>query len=414
MMPNDTVLQLIVGVVLFSLIMMALVFIVLLARARLLSTGFARVTVNQSQSFSVPLGKKLLFALAEQGVFLPAACGGKGACGQCLVKVIEGNDSLLPVETAHITSRQAAQGMRLACALRLKNDTTVQIPEALLVKQQRECKVVSNQLVSTFITQIELAPVDAPALEFEAGDYLLLQAPPCSIKFEDFNIAAEYLPEWQRFNLLSLQTEIEETELRAYSLANAPSENTTIRLLVRIATPPAKAPVGTPAGKVSSYIFGLKPDERVFITGPFGNFHVQQNENEMLFIGGGAGMAPLRAMIREQLLWVKTRRKISFWYGARSKQQLCYQREFEELMEEHENFSWHVALSEPLASDNWTGHVGFIHAVALQHYLSRHPSPQSIDYYICGPAVMSAAVTTMLKSLGVKTDSIFIDDFGGS
>ncbi len=414
MVENSAIFQLIIGVILFSAIMMTLVFIVLLARSLLLFSGKAQLTINQSKPVSAQMGQKLLKVLAEHEIFLAAACGGKGVCGQCLIKVTQGNAPFLALEAEHITAAQSKQGMRLACMQQIKNDLAIEIPKAVLSKKKRLCKVLSNQLVSTFVTQIDLTPVDEPALDFRAGDYILLEAPKGHIKFEDFDLVEEYVPEWERFGLLSLEVEIKHSETRAYSLANSPSETDYIRLLVRIATPPATAPSGTPAGKVSSYIFSLKPGDLVPITGPFGDFHIQESDREILFIGGGAGMAPLRSMIREQLLKVKTQRNITFWYGARSKQQLCYKSEFDQLMKEHQNFTWHIALSEPLATDNWKGHTGFIHAVVMKHYLSQHPSPQSIDYYLCGPPVMSAAVTTMLKGLGVKAENIFNDDFGST
>ena len=405
--------EFIIGAFLFSGMMMMLVLLVLFARKLLLMSGVANLTINQSQIINVSVGQKLASALAENGIYLTAACGGKGTCGQCLVKVTLGNEPLSPIESGHISLRQASQGFRLACMFKIKGDLSLQIPQDLIAKKRFQCRVVSNQLVSTYMTQLVLEPMENERLEFQAGDYILLEAQPSLVSFNNFSIPTEYLPEWKKFGLLDLKMEITESQVRAYSLANSPSKSRVIELLVRIATPPANTSIETPPGLVSSYIFNLKSDDRVSIIGPYGEFHSRENENEMLFIGGGAGMAPLRAIIRDQLITVKSNRQISFWYGARNKQQLCYQSEFDQLMQQHDNFKWWVALSEPLKSDHWSGHIGFIHQVVLQKYLSAHPSPQKIDYYVCGPAVMSAAVITMLKGVGVTSESIFIDDFSG-
>jgi len=412
MIENSSLFQLFIAVIIFSVIMMSLVIIVLIARSLLLSSGMAQIIINQSKPIFVAKGQKLLRALTDHDIFLDAACGGKGSCGKCLIKITQGQYALSTLEEKYITAAQSSQGMRLACMQEVKNNLSIELPKALLSTKKCLYKVLSNKLISTFITELNLAPVDDVTMNFQAGDYILLEAPAGPIKFENFKLAEEYLPEWIRFGLLSLKTEIQQAELRAYSLANLPSENGHIQLLVRIATPPANAPEGTVAGKVSSYIYSLSPGDLVPIAGPFGDFHIKETDHEILFIGGGAGMAPLRAMIREQLLKIKTQRKITFWYGARSKQQLCYQSEFDQLMKEYQNFSWQTALSEPVDTDNWTGHQGFIHTVVLQQYLANHPSPQAIDYYLCGPQVMTAAVMTMLKSLGVQDKNIFNDDFG--
>jgi len=409
-MSND-IIEFLIGAFALCTIIMLLVFFVLAARKLLLLSGTARLSINNLEPITVPLGQKLLLSLTENGVNFPAACGGKGVCGLCKINVIKGNTSLSPVEKTHISSEQAAQGVRLACMLRIKGDLHVEVPDRLTLKNTRQCKVVSNRLVSSYLTELVLEPEDGDNFDFNAGDYILLAAPPCTIKWQEFLIPPTYLAEWKKYGLFKLKTKIEEKELRAYSLSNAPSESNTIQLLVRIATPPANAPLDTPAGQVSSYIFSLKSGDVVSITGPFGSFHCRENDREMLFIGGGAGMAPLRSMIREQLVWQKTNRKLSFWYGARNKKQLCYQSEFEELAQRFSNFSWQVALSEPLEEDNWHGHVGFIHTILLQEYLADHPEPKNIDYYICGPPVMSAAVITTLLGLGVNSDSIFNDDF---
>jgi len=392
---------------------MFFVLIVALVRRYLMKGGDVHLIINENPPVIAQLGQKLLSVLTLNKIFLPASCGGKGACGQCRINITQGNSPLTVLEKNFISNQQAEAGERLACMFVINGDVSIKISETAFKSSAYQCRVVSNRLVSTFMTELILEPVKNEFFDFEAGDYVLLHAPPCKIKFKDFLLAEEYKESWQEFQLLDFQTELFELEQRAYSLANAPSESDCIQLLVRIATPPANVSKDIPGGKVSSYIFSLKVNDIVSISGPFGKFHCRDNDKEMLIIGGGAGMAPLRSIIREQLLHAKTKRKISYWYGARNFPQLCYQNEFELLAKEFKNFSWHVALSEPGCEDDWKGHVGFIHLIVLSEYLSKHPSPKNIDYYICGPPVMSSATITMLKTLGVPEDNIFYDDFGG-
>ena len=392
---------------------MFFVLIVALVRRYLMQGGDVHLSINENPPVIAQLGQKLLSVLTLNKIFLPASCGGKGACGQCRVNITQGNSPLTALEKNFISNQEAEAGDRLACMFVVNGDVSIKISEAAFKSKSYQCRVVSNRLVSTFMTELILKPVNNELFDFEAGDYVLLHAPPSKINFKDFLLAKEYKSSWQEFQFLDLQTEIFELEQRAYSLANAPSETDYIQLLVRIAVPPANVSKRVPSGKVSSYIFSLKTNDIIEISGPFGKFHSRDNDKEMLFIGGGAGMAPLRSIIREKLLYAKTNRKISYWYGARNLPQLCYENEFESLAKEFENFSWHVALSEPDSEDNWQGSVGFIHLIVLSEYLSKHPSPENIDYYICGPPVMSSATITMLKNLSVPEGNIFFDDFGG-
>ncbi len=404
--------QVFIAITVFTAIVLVLVVIVLLARAWLAPAGVAVIQVNGQRKIEVPLGNKLLWALSDQGIYLPAACGGRGTCGQCKVEVLGDARRLLPTEAVHIKRREAAQGTRLACMLTVRDDLDIRVPTDVLEAQRWICKVRSNHSLTTFLKELVLALPDGEQIQFEAGEYILLEAPPCHLRFADFDIESEYRLEWERYRLLELTSELDEPAVRAYSLANHPSENDRIKLVVRIATPPHDAPSDTPPGKVSSYIFGLKPGDLVTVSGPFGEFHARETDKEMIFIAGGAGMAPMRSIIRDQLLRRKTARKITFWYGARNMRELCYADEFDELARQHANFSWRVALSEPVADTPWTGHRGFIHSVVYENYLKDHPSPEEAEYYLCGPPLMSAAVIQMLEDLGVEQDNILYDDFG--
>jgi Na+-transporting NADH:ubiquinone oxidoreductase subunit F len=397
----------------FTAIVMALVAIVLLAHRLLMPSGRVSIVINGKRTLRASAGKRLLWELAAQHIYLPAACGGRGTCGQCRISVTGDVRPLLPTEAAHVDRRQAAQGIRLACMLTLQDDMEIRVPDDVLDVQRWTCSVVSNRNLTTFLKELVLALPDGETIEFEAGDYVLLEAPPHRLKFSDFHIDPEYRKEWERYQLFALRSEVRETTLRAYSLANHPLENRNITLVVRIATPPHAAPPGTPPGQVSSYVFSLKPDDRATVSGPFGEFHARDTDREMVLIAGGAGIAPMRSIIFDQLLRVRTTRKISFWYGARNLQEICYEEDFDRLAERYENFSWHIALSAPRQDDAWTGPTGLIHNVAYQDYLRDHPAPEEGEYYLCGPPLMSAAARQMLEDLGVESDSIFFDDFGG-
>ncbi len=407
--------EIFLGIGLFTGIVLLLALLVLLCRYRLLPIGNVTVTINDERNISAQIGVNLLAALAANEIYLPSPCGGNGSCGQCRLTVLEDGGELLPIESSFINKRQAAAGQRLACQVSVRDKTQMRIhlPVDVFAARTWEVKLRSTHNVATYIRELVLEFPDQDFVDFSAGGYILVTSPPHSLRYADFDISAEYRQEWQRSGLFKLQSKALEPVVRAYSMVNCPLEKDIVRLNVRIATPPPAAPVGTPPGVVSSYLFSLKPGDLVKISGPFGNFHVSESEAEMVFVGGGAGMAPLHSLIFDQLKRLGTKRKISFWYGARSLREAFYIEQFEQLAKEYENFEWHLALSEPLPEDCWTGVTGFIHEVVLTQYLEQHPAPEDCEYYLCGPPMMIAASTNMLDELGVEEESIFFDDFGG-
>lgn len=386
--------------------------IVLLARHFLVPSGTAEITLNGQRSLQVARGEKLLDALAYNNVLLPAACGGRGSCGQCRVTVIAGGGEILPTERNLISRREAASGTRLACMVNVRDNLAIRVADELLEARQSLGRVRSNHNVSTYLKEIVLELPEGKGLGHEAGDYVLIEAPPGKTRFADFAIPEEYREVWQRDGLFALEAEREVAEKRAYSIASAPQEAGTIRLIVRIALPPANASARTPPGLVSSFLFSLAAGDTVEMSGPFGEFHARDSAAEMVLIGGGAGIAPLRAILQDQLVGQKTARRISLWYGARDKADICLADEFEALAREYENFSWHVALSDRKADPGWSGPRGFIHAVVRDTYLANHPAPEDAEYYLCGPPLMSSAVVAMLEDFGVEADSILFDNFG--
>lgn len=406
-------LQIAVGVVLFTLFVLALSALLLFARSKLVPTGTVDVIVNEKRSLSVPAGQKLIAALSGAGLYMPAGCGGKGTCGQCRLKVFEGGGPLLPTEAALIQRREAAQHVRLACQVSVREPLRIQIPDEVFGVRQWECKVRSTRNVATFIKELVLELPPGESVPFRAGGYVQVHCPPYQKKFSDFDVDPMYRDEWDRYGLWQLEASTGEATTRAYSMANYPEEKGVIILNVRIATPPPGAGKRIPPGVVSSYLFGLQPGDPVTITGPYGEFFARDTDKEMLFIGGGAGMAPLRSLIFDQLERLGSKRKISFWYGARSKREMFYAEEFDRLASAHDNFHWTVALSEPLPEDGWTGATGFIHEVAYERYLAEHPAPEQCEYYLCGPPLMIAATREMLEGLGVDPENILLDDFGG-
>jgi len=403
-------LQIGVPVVLSTLIVLALAGLVLGARRWLEPSGVVTIDVNGERTLEVAAGDPLLWTLADHGIQLPAACGGRGTCGQCRVTVTSGGGEPLPTEAVHVTPAERAAGVRLACMLRVVAPLRIVVPRAALAARRWSCTVVSNRNVATHLKELVLQLPAAEKIHFRAGEYVVLEAPPHHVTFRDFDIDAGYHNDWQDNGLLALESVSHETVRRAYSLANAPQEDDRIVLVVRIATPPANAPEAPP-GRASSYIFALKPGDTVKVSGPFGDFHATDTHREMVLIGGGAGMAPLRSIVLDQLAR-GTNRKMSFWYGARDRGDLCYERELSRAAEEHDNFEFHVALSSARASDDWTGHKGFIHRVVHDRYLRYHDAPWDVEYYLCGPPVMTAAVVDMLERLGVDHRNIFFDDFG--
>ncbi len=405
--------EIILGVLLFTAIVIALVFVILGARSRLVATGNVDVVINDEKTIQAPVGSKLLGALANANLFVASACGGGGTCAQCRVKIFEGGGAILPTETSHINKREAAEGDRLSCQVTVKQPMRIQVPEEVFGVRKWECTVRSNHNVATFIKELVLELPEGESVPFRAGGYIQIECPPHHVKFSDFEVEERFRSDWDRFNLWKYESRVKEPVLRAYSMANYPLESDIIMLNVRIATPPPGAPTEIPPGAMSSYIFGLKPGDKTTISGPFGEFFARETDNEMVFVGGGAGMAPMRSHIFDQLERVKSKRKMTFWYGARSKREMFYVDDFDRLAKDHDNFEWHVALSDPLPEDNWSGYTGFIHNVLYDNYLKTHPAPEDCEYYMCGPPMMNAAVIDMLENLGVERENILLDDFGG-
>ena len=404
--------EIILGVVMFTVIVLSLVAVILAARAQLVSSGDVAILVNDDQDslIKTPAGGKLLQTLANEGLFLSSACGGGGTCAQCKCKVLDGGGSMLATEKSHFTKREEAEGWRLSCQVPVKQDMKIEVPEEVFGVKKWECTVESNQNVATFIKELVLKLPEGENVDFRAGGYVQLECPPHEIDYKTFDIEGEYREDWDKFNLWQYKSSVKETVIRAYSMANYPEEKGIVKFNIRIASPPP----GTdfPAGQMSSYVFDMKPGDKVTVYGPFGEFFAKETEAEMVFVGGGAGMAPMRSHIFDQLKRLNTKRKMSFWYGARSLREMFYQDEYDMLQAENENFKWHVALSDPAPEDDWKGHTGFIHNVLLENYLKDHPAPEDCEYYMCGPPMMNAAVIQMLKSLGVEDENIMLDDFG--
>jgi Na+-transporting NADH:ubiquinone oxidoreductase subunit F len=406
------VFQIGLAVAIFTGIIVSLSAVILLARSRLVETGSVKMLVNDDREFQVSAGAKLLTALSSVGLYLPGGCGGKGTCGQCRVKVLKGGGAMLPTESALIGRKEAADHVRLGCQVTVRENVRVRIPEEVFGVRKWECTVRSTRGLSTFIKEIVL---DLPAGEhvpFRAGGYIQVECPRYRVQFSDFDIEPRFRDDWDRHNLWRFVARAEAPTTRAYSIANYPEEEGIILLNIGIAIPPPGAKESVPPGIVSSYLFGLRAGDRVTIAGPYGEFYAKDTENEMVFIGGGTGMAPLRSHILDQLERIKTKRKISFWFGVRSKRDLFYHQEFERLAAEHPNFTYVAALSDPKSDDDWDGPVGFIHQVACERYLSTHDAPEDCEYYMCGPPLMISAVQQMLTDLGVPEENVMFDDFG--
>tara|TARA_R110002049_G_scaffold83933_4_gene213588 strand:+ start:6457 stop:7680 length:1224 start_codon:yes stop_codon:yes gene_type:complete len=400
------------GVGMFTVIVLLLVAIILLARSRLVSSGAVNILINGEKTITVPAGGKLLQTLSEADLFLPSACGGGGTCAQCKCIINEGGGSMLPTEQAHFNRREAAEGWRLSCQASVKQDMEIRVPDEVFGVKQWECTVESNPNVATFIKELTLKLPEGENVDFRAGGYVQLECPPHHVKYSDFDIEEEYRGDWERFGFFKLESVVEETVIRAYSMANYPEEKGLVKFNIRIATPPPGSE-GIPCGQMSSWVFGLKPGDKVKVYGPFGEFFAKDTDAEMVFIGGGAGMAPMRSHLFDQLKRLHSKRKISFWYGARSLREMFYEDEYDQLAAENDNFEWHVALSDPQPEDNWEGYTGFIHNVLFEEYLKDHPAPEDCEYYMCGPPMMNSAVIQMLTSLGVEPENIMLDDFGG-
>lgn len=402
------------GVGMFTLIVLVLVLVILFAKSKLVPTGDITISINGDDDKSIVSspGSKLLSVLAGSGVFVSSACGGGGSCGQCRVKIKSGGGDILPTELDHISKGEAREGERLACQVAVKTDMDIELPEEIFGVKKWECSVISNDNKATFIKELKLQIPDGESVPFRAGGYIQIEAPAHHIKYADFDVPEEYRGDWDKFNLFRYDSKVDEEIIRAYSMANYPEEEGIIMLNVRIATPPPNNP-NVPAGQMSSYIWSLKEGDKCTISGPFGEFFAKDTDAEMVFVGGGAGMAPMRSHIFDQLKRLNSNRKMSFWYGARSKREMFYVEDFDDLQAENDNFIWHCALSDPMPEDNWDGHTGFIHNVLYDNYLRDHDAPEDCEYYMCGPPMMNAAVVGMLKDLGVEDENILLDDFGG-
>ena len=403
------------GIAMFTAVVLAMVFILLLAKGKLVASGAVSIIVNgdRSKAISVSAGSTLLTTLSEQKLFVPSACGGGGTCGQCTVQVHAGGGSLLPTEKGHISRGQAKEDWRLACQVKVREDMEIEVPAEIFSVKKWECDVVSNNNVATFIKEFIMQLPEGESIDYESGGYIQIEIPPHDIPYTDFNVQKEYQEDWDQFKIWDIRSTTKETVERAYSMASYPAEGNRVMLNVRIATPPPRAPEGTPTGKGSSFIFKQKPGDKVIISGPYGEFFLKDNDREMVFIGGGAGMAPMRSHLMHLFRTLKTQKKVSFWYGARSMREAFYMDEFDAIAEDFNNFDWHLALSDPLPEDKWTGKTGFIHQVLLDSYLESHEAPEEAQYYVCGPPMMNLAVIDMLTNLGVEHEDIFLDDFGG-
>jgi Na+-transporting NADH:ubiquinone oxidoreductase subunit F len=406
------------GTVVFLLITLILVGALLYAKAKLIPSGHVNMVVNSEKKFEVPLGGTVLGTLQSNGIFLSSACGGSGSCGQCRCQVPEGGGNILPTEVGFFSRKQIKDNWRLGCQTKVKEDIKIIVPESVFGVKEWECTVVSNHNVASFIKEFTVKLPEGEVMNFQPGSYSQIIIPRYDILYKDINVDDRFRDEWDKFKMWNLACRNNEETIRAYSMANYPAEGNIITLNVRIATPPFDRTTGTwkagiKPGIASSFIFTLKPGDKVKMSGPYGDFHILNTQREMLYIGGGAGMAPLRAHLLHLFKTLKTtNRKVSYWYGARSKNEIFYEEDFRAIEKEFPNFKFHIALSEPRPEDNWTGYVGFIHKVILDHYLKDHEAPEDIEYYMCGPGPMSNAVKIMLDSLGVPPEMLMFDDFG--
>ena len=400
------------GVIAFTVSVNLMVIVILISRKFLIATGNVQIELNNDpdRTLNVQAGDKLLQTLANQEMFLSSACGGKGTCAQCKCVILEGGGAILPTEETHFTNKEKKEGWRLSCQVAVKDDMKVQVPDEVFGAKKWECKVLSNENVATFIKELVLKLPEGEEVAFKAGGYVQMEIPPSDISFKNFKIDKKYNEDLERFNFWNNSISIKETVIRAYSMANYPEEKGVMKFNVRIELPPP----GTdyPPGEMTSYLFNLKPGDNLTIFGPFGEFFANESEAEMIFIGGGAGMAPMRSHIFDQLLRINTNRKITFYYGARSLKEVFYKEEYDELARNNENFKWTLALDSPQPEDNWEGPTGFIHQVILDEYLKNHESPEDCEYYMCGPPAMMNAVFGMLDDLGVEPEAIRFDDFG--
>ena len=405
--------QILLGVVMFTVIVIALVAVILVARSKLVASGDVTILINDDpdKAITVPAGGKLLNTLADNGIYLSSACGGGGTCAQCKCVVEAGGGDILPTEASHFTKGEAREGWRLSCQVAVKQDMKIEVEPEFFGVKRWECTVEANPNVATFIKELTLRLPDGEDVDFRAGGYVQLEAPVHHVKYSDFDIEEEYRGDWERFDFFKYESIVDEPIIRAYSMANYPEETGIVKFNIRVATPPPGTDL--PPGQMSSYVFSLKPGDKIAVFGPFGEFFAKDTDAEMVFVGGGAGMAPMRSHIFDQLKRLNSKRKISFWYGARSLREVFYDDEYDLLSSENENFDWHLALSDPQPEDNWDGLTGFIHNVLYEQYLKDHPAPEDCEYYMCGPPMMNAAVIKLLEDMGVEPENILLDDFGG-
>ncbi len=405
------IVEVLLGVAMFTIVILALVLILMQARSRLVAGGEVSIVINDEKTLTAATGGTLLGTLADNRIFIPSACGGQGTCGVCTVDVLDGGGAMLPTEKTHISRREAREGCRLSCQVKIKEDMKITVPAEVFGVRKWQCRVRSNHNVATFIKELVLELPEGEEVPFRAGGYIQIECPPHLVNYGDFDVEEEYREDWDRFKFWDLSSRVDETVTRAYSMANYPEEKGVIMLNVRVATPPPRE-MDLPPGQMSSWIFNLKPGDEVTIAGPFGEFFARDTDAEMVFVGGGAGMAPMRSHIFDQFRRIHTNRRVSFWYGARSAREAFYNDHFDRIARENPNFEWHLALSDPLEEDNWDGYTGFIHQVLYDNYLKDHPAPEDVEYYLCGPPLMLQACMQMLDDLGVEPENIAFDDFG--
>jgi Na+-transporting NADH:ubiquinone oxidoreductase subunit F len=408
---------LVAGTFIFLLVTILLITMLLVAKAKLAPSGPVTISINSEKQINANGGSSLLTTLADAKLFLPSACGGGGTCGMCKCQVVEGGGSILPTETGFFTRRQINDNWRLGCQVKVRENLKIEIPKEVFGIKKWECEVVSNNNVATFIKEFVVKLPEGEELDFVSGGYIQIDVPKTEVDFRTMEVETQYRDDWDKLKLWDLKMINPEPLYRAYSMANHPAEGNIVKLNIRIATPPWDAArkqfMNVNPGVCSSYIFSRKPGDKVMVSGPYGEFHIKNTNREMVFIGGGAGMAPLRSMIFNLFLTEHTKRKASYWYGARSLREVFYDDELREIESKNPNFNFNLALSEPMPEDNWTGYTGFIHQVVLDNYLSKHAEPEDIEYYLCGPPMMNSSVLKMLDQLGVPPENIALDDFGG-
>ncbi len=407
----------IISIVVFFIVIMTLVTVLLYAKSKLTPSGEVKLTINNENELAVEPGSTILTTLSDNGIYLPSACGGGGTCAQCKCQVLEGGGTILPTEKDFFTRREQQELWRLGCQVKIKEDMKISVPKEVMGIKKWECEVVSNRNVATFIKEFVVRLPEGEEMDFRSGGYIQIDVPKTEVDFKDIEVEEEFRDEWDQFNMWDLKMKNPEPAYRAYSMANHPAEGNIIMLNIRIATPPWDRAKGSfmnvNPGICSSFVFSRKPGDKVTISGAYGDFFIKDTENEMVYIGGGAGMAPLRSHLFHLFHTAKTKRKVSYWYGARSLREVFYEKEFMEIEKEFPNFKFNLALSEPKPEDNWKGHTGFIHQVVHDNYLARHEDPDEIEYYICGPPMMNDSVLKMLYDLGVPEEMIDLDDFGG-